>query len=216
MLAGWAAVHLHSESRLARQMKLLRRAPPCRTHKQKPEQILPKGRDNPADWVTRTGSPLIVRLACPGTEYFGLSGIFSQPVCRQEYKSRCFPQNMFLEVCWQGRVSAGNPIYSIYRLSYLLGASAASTLVTYSFSVSWYSESQLLACFLTAHIAPFVSCCTQPRTRLENFTRKKKKKAARWSLNVKQRCQGIYNFHWSQQNLQVNRVRHPPRNKQSV
>lgn len=48
MLAGWAAVCLHSEGRLVHRMKLLRPAPPWRTHKQKPEQILPRGRDNPA------------------------------------------------------------------------------------------------------------------------------------------------------------------------
>lgn len=49
-----------------------------------------------------------------------------------------------------------------------------STVVTYSFSVSWYSDSQLLACFLTAHIARFISCCTQPHIRLEKTTRKER------------------------------------------
>lgn len=99
-----------------------------------------------------------------------------------EYKSRYFPLNVFLK--WQGRVSAENPLQSIYQLSYLLGASAASTLATYSFGSGWCSESRLPARFLTAHIAPFVSCCTQPPNRLEKVIRKKKK--ARCSLNVKQ------------------------------
>lgn len=83
MLAGWAAECLYAENRLVHRMELLGRAPPWRTYKQKPEQILPTDRDNPADQLKRTSSPLTECLLRPRTEDFGRSGIFSQPICRQ-------------------------------------------------------------------------------------------------------------------------------------
>lgn len=122
------------------------------------------------------------------------------------YKSRWFKKKVFLEVHWGMRVSAENPIQ---YLGLLLSAGSRRAHWWSALSVSWHSESQLLACFLTAHIAPFVSCCTKPHVRLgENYQKKKKKKKAIWSLTVKQCCQSICNFHWSHQNPQENRVRH--------
>lgn len=90
------------------------------------------------------------------------------------HKSRWLPKNVFSRSALG--ISAGN---SIQCLGLLLPPGSHRAHWWSALSVSWYCESQLLACFLTAHIALFVSCCTKPHVRLEeNYQGKKKKKKA--------------------------------------